>query len=147
MQMQISVWYKILSKVSRWENYRMWGFLCSVHCKLEQLNYSSLVAVIKYGDGPRTAEGAELPELIRLRSGSNGKRGSAMGPDSVAADGGTARLLAPLQYFVGHPISGQGGPWHTCSLPVFLPFLGPCSEQLQEGCPELGHSKGQKLLQ
>lgn len=38
----------------------MGDFFCSVHCKLEQLNYSSLVAVIKYGDRPRDAESAGL---------------------------------------------------------------------------------------
>lgn len=44
----------------------MGDFFCSVHCKLEQLNYSSLVAVIKYGDRPRDAESAELPGLLWL---------------------------------------------------------------------------------
>lgn len=44
-------------------------FFCSVHCKLEQLNYSSRVAVIKYGDRPRDAESTELPGLLRLRLG------------------------------------------------------------------------------
>lgn len=69
------------------------GFFCSVHCKLERLNYSSLVAVIKYGDRSRDARSAELPELLRLQSGSNGKRGSETGPDPIAADGGKPGLL------------------------------------------------------
>jgi len=88
------------------------GFFCSVHCKLEQLNYSSLVAVIKYGDGPRDAESAELVGLLRLRHGSSGKGGLEMGPDPAAAGGGQPGLL--------HCINARSHRWSRGSMPCLF---------------------------
>jgi len=59
-------------------------------------------------------------------------------PQQLAGDS-QASCTVLMQDLIG----GQGGACHACSLPVFLPFLGPCLEQLQGRyqaglCPGLG---------
>lgn len=57
----------------------MWGF--SAMFTVNESNYSSLAAVIKYGGRPRDAESTEVPGLLRLQSGGNGKGGSEASPE------------------------------------------------------------------
>lgn len=55
----------------------------------------------------------ELTELLRLWTGENGKRGLETG------------LLHHIsQYLASDLLGGQEGTCYSCSLPVFLPFLG-----------------------
>lgn len=122
--MQILVWYRILSKVGRC------GGFCGVHCKLEQLNYSGLLAVIKYGDGPRDAESTEPPGAGAMVKAA--QKWALIPPQLMGGSQASCTVLT--QYLVG----GQRGRMSCLFLAWFLPFLRPCLDQLQGGIPSWG---------
>lgn len=92
------------------------GFFCSVHCKLEQLNYSSFVAVIKYGDGPRDVE-----TLNCLSSGKGAWKGVLI-PQQLLGQGGSSPALTQSVMCVLCVLRGSLlGSFSA----LFLPCLGP----------------------